>query len=319
MRRATARPLAIGIFIMHASIAFCLMMVGGPIAPEPEIIDVPLIESRSNPTAMDDLEWKERSTRYRNLPHVPTLGEDQPGGYDRGMGGMGRGAPGNPYAPQRRAPTDIPSSPTDPGSLGGGGPMGPMPAVPGRGGSQGYGGGGQGYAAPQGYTSSGPAAYTPPPTFAKPVNGNYGGYGAQTYAPTVTRTPTASDTMNGINYIGNMTGLGLPTNPMLNNSVGTQKDFSGYQPPTGYSPWMSLYTTPTNNGTVSTYSSTVQPQIQQQTYNRQVAEQIQGVRNYMVAPPSGTGGQEQNMGQGNGLANPNAFLNYGPYYPQMGR
>ena len=293
---------------MHASIVFCLMMVGGPIAPEPEIIDVPLFDPKSNPTAMDDLEWKERNKHYTNLPHVPTLGEDR-----SNVDGPGsRGMPSNPYAPQRRPQTEIPVSPTEPGNIGGGAPTGPMPTMPGSGIGQGYGNGGQGN------TSSRPPTYTPNWSN-NPVRNNYGGIGVQTTATPVPRTPTASDTMGGIMNIASITGLGVPSNPMLNNSIGTQKDFSGYQPPSGYSPWMGLYNTPTNNGTVSTYTSTVQPQMQQQAVNRQVAEQIQGVRNLLVAPPSSTPGQEQNMGVGNGLANPNAFLNYGPYYPQMGR
>ena len=241
---------------------------------------------------------------------MPSLGEDQPGNYDRGMG---RGTPTNPYAPQRRSQTDIPMSPTDPGYGGGAGPTrpsGPMPTAPGSGGGQSYGNDGAGY------TSNRSSGYTPP-SFGKPVSNNYGGYGTQTTATSVPHTPTASDTMGGIMSVANMTGLGVSANPMLNNSVGMQKPFSGYQPPSGYSPWMSLYNQPTNNGTVSTYTSTVQPQMQQQAYNRQMAEQIQGVRNNMTAPPSGTG-EEQPMATGNGLANPNAFLNYGPYYPQMG-
>lgn len=149
--------------------------------------------------------------------------------------------------------------------------------------------------------------------------GNYGGTGVQTTALSVPHTPMASDTMNNINYIGSVTGLGVPTNPLLNNSVSMQKPFAGYQPPSGYSPWMGLFNSTLNNSSMSNYTAYVQPAMQQQSYNRQVAEQINGVRNYLTAPPSGSLRGEVNMGAGNGLANPDAFLNYGPYYPQMPR
>jgi hypothetical protein len=295
---------------MHASIALCLMMVGGPVAPEPDIIDVPL--RVDSPTSMDEIEWKESSKRMK-LPRVPTLGEESsaPGDY---RGNRGRYTPPtDPNALQRRQ-SAMPMSPTDPGNLGGGSPMGQAPGVPGSGivqGYQGQGSQGQGYA-PNRSNTFNPGANN----FSKPVNGNYGGVTAQTSAPSATRIPSASDTMGGIMNIANQTG-GASANPMLNQSAGGQKPFNDYQRPSGYSPWMNLYTTPTNNGTMSTYTTSIQPTMQQQQYNRQIAEQIQGVRNALVAPPSHALDEERNIGAGNGLVNPNSFLNYGPYYPQM--
>ena len=73
---------------------------------------------------------------------------------------------------------------------------------------------------------------------------------------------------------------------------------------------MNLYNTPTNNGTVSTYTNNVQPQFQQQQYNQQTAERIQGVQNYLVGPRGGgTPGMEMPV-NGAGLSNPYGSINY---------
>jgi hypothetical protein len=154
---------------------------------------------------------------------------------------------------------------------------------------------GQGYAQGQGGTGGGD-------TYGNRSigGGNGGGYGGY-------HTPTASDaiTRGSQGYSSN-----VPANPMLNTSVGGgDKPFSGYQRPSGYSPWMRLYDTPTNGGTVSPYSATVQPAMQQQQYNQQVAEQIQGVRNTMINPHAGTPGIEMPV-NGAGLSNPYGSINY---------
>lgn len=118
--------------------------------------------------------------------------------------------------------------------------------------------------------------------------------------------------MSGIMNRANEGNYGVSPNPYQNTSVGGgAKPFSDYQRPTGYSPWMNLYNTPTNNGTVSTYTNNVQPQFQQQQYNQQTAERIQGVQNYIVGPRGGgTPGMEMPV-NGAGLANPYGYINYG--------
>ena len=66
---------------------------------------------------------------------------------------------------------------------------------------------------------------------------------------------------------------------MINPSAeGGSKPFNGYQPPSGYSPWQQLYTSQTNNGTVSPYINNVRPQLDQQNFNAHVSEQINGVQ-----------------------------------------
>ncbi len=302
---------------MHASIAVYLMIVGGPIAPQMDTIDVPLTIDYLSPAALDDLERKQRNRRYK-LPVPPTLGDDQSVGNEN-RGNRGRYVPPtDPNAQQRRQQATMPMSPTDPGNTaggiggagGGGYAPGRTPALPGGG----IGQSNEGY-----YNNNRTSQFNPgASSFNKPVNGQYGGYGVQTQAAPVPHTPVAGDSLRGIMDVANRTngsGYGVPSNPMLNMQPTDQRPFNDYQRPSGYSPYMSLYNTPTNNGTVSTYTSTVQPMIQQQQYNRQVAEQIQGFRNAIVAPATGSGGMDMNVGTG--LLNPGSVLNYGP--PQMNR
>jgi hypothetical protein len=300
---------------MHATIALCLMLTGGPVAPgpEPEIVFVPLKDDLTSLNAMQELEWKTRLKRGYKLPRVPSV-DDQ-----SSNGGDGRGmrqrytAPTDPNAMRRQQQQQVmPMSPTDPGAMGQGGMgqagmgqaggqgYGPTPSLPGQGIAQG---------GSQGYTPNGPAPYDPNranTAFSKPVTGNYGGYGTQLSAPRASYLPTAGDTMSGIMNTANMSNIGVPTNPL--NSGAAQKPYSDYQRPNGYSPWMRLYDTPTNNGTVSPYTSAVQPAFQQQQYNQQLSEQIQGVRSSM-GPRGGTPGMEMPV-NGAGLYNPYGSINY---------
>ena len=80
----------------------------------------------------------------------------------------------------------------------------------------------------------------------------------------------------------------------------TGEPFSDYQRPNGYSPWMGLYQ-PTSNGTISTYTAVIRPPLDQGNFSSHVNQQSSG---------AGTPGMEVPVG-GNGLANPNAFQNYG--------
>ena len=293
---------------MHATIAFYLLAVGGPVAPElpsaPEFIDVPLYVGATAPNAMQDLQWKLRLQRYP-LPRVPTLDMREPRMASNNGGNSRRSAPpSDPYAQQRRqaqAQPGLPMSPTDPGSIESNrmAHNGPMPSLPGA---------GQGGA--QGYSSNSGGGYTAG-NFAPKVYGNYGGASIQTTANQANVAPLASNYMANVYQQANISNYGVQPNPMLNPVTGgSQKPFSDYQRPSGYSPWMGLYSTPTNNGTVNPYYSTVQPNMQQQQYNHAVAEQIQGVRNYLVSPQGGgTPGTEVPVG-GAGMANPNGYINY---------
>ena len=146
----------------------------------------------------------------------------------------------------------------------------------------------------------------------------------QTAAPRAAYVPTVNNAIaNGTNSGYQSYMNSLAPNPMNKNVSGgrsSPKPFQDYQRPTGYSPWMNLYTTPTNGGTVSPYTNSVQPQIQQQQNNAQMAEQIRGVQSNQYRLMSGVGGTtEQDIGgAGGGMTNPNAYLNVGGTY-QGGR
>jgi hypothetical protein len=293
---------------MHASIALCLMMVGGPVAPgpEPDIVFVPLRDDLTALNSMQELEWKTRLKNGYRLPRVPTLDDERSRADD--ARGMGRryGSATDPNA-VRRQQQQMPFAPTDPGATGqnvAGQGAGPMPGMPGSGMNQGT---------SQGYSQNGTGRFDPysTDTSLNTPTGNEGGYGGLANAPRVGAVPTAADTLGGIMNRGSVSNYGVSPNPMLNaNPGGADKPFSGYQRPNGYSPWMGLYNTPTNNGTVSQYTSSVQPAVQQQQYNQQLTEQIQGVRNSIVSPRGGgTPGMEMPV-NGAGLANPYGYINY---------
>jgi hypothetical protein len=300
---------------MHASIALCLMMVGGPIAPGPgsDLILVPLKDDLSALNAMQELEWKVRVKNGYKLPRVPSVVDDTRSRDDgRGMNRRNNGLANDPNAQRRQQDKTMPFAPTDPGAGGQGGygqagygqggygqggygqGGGAMPSTPGSGLGQ---GGTQGYSQGNNFGEGG--------FNNRSAGGSVSGYGTPG-VPRSAYTPTASD-YSRVNGYG---GANVSPNPMLNTSVGGgDKPFAGYQRPSGYSPWMGLYNTPTNGGTVSPYSSTVQPAMQQQQYNQQVAEQIKDVRYGMVSPRSGTPGMEMPV-NGAGLSNPYGSINY---------
>jgi hypothetical protein len=200
-----------------------------------------------------------------------------------------------------------------PGNRGGG----PLPSVPGAGLGQGY--NGQGYNGQSGYSPRNPAYDPNSQNYGRPVQGGQWS-GAQTTAPRAGYSPNVANTVSAGMNNGYQSYLNaLDPNPMNNLSTGGgPKPFQDYQRPSGYSPWMSLYTTPSNNGTVSPYSSSVQPQLQQQQTNAQMAEQIRGVQSNQTRLMNGVGNTQEAPVNGAGMTNPNAYLNYGGTY-QGGR
>ena len=298
---------------MHATITLCLMMVGGPVAPEAEISTIPLSNDQTAVTALQDLQWQERA-KHLPLPRVPTISDNQPnttrekiacGGRQKHRSGSGSGS--DPYSQRKVQSTGtMPLAPTDPGDLSGGrAPGGAMPAVPGQGLNQNN---SQNRATSYNQNNFNQPAFNQPS-----VNGGYGYGGATTSAPRAQGIQTVDSIVSQSTAAGR--NYGTAPNPFLNPSAGgnggAAKPFSDYQRPNGYSPWQSLYATPTNNGTVSTYSSSVQPQMQQQQYNAQFSESIRGVQTVQNRLTSGTPGVEQQPGTGSGLVNPNSYINYG--------
>jgi hypothetical protein len=269
---------------MHASIAVCVMMVGGYIYPEPEIMTIPLRDDLSRSNAIQDQEWRER-VKHMPLPRVPTL-DDRQQVVDNGR--ANRYPPADQNAQQRRMPqAPTSASPTDTGQAGyrpeGFGPVG---------GSGDMGGNNTFNSAPG-------------------QNGVYGRSAPRAAAVPNTTNFTAN---NSVSSITNQYGLGgTAPNPMMNSSAGGNKPYSDYQRPNGYSPWQNL-NLPTNNGTISPYTAYVRPAMDQQAFHSHVSEQITGVPSRGFYG-SGTPGVEMNMGNGNGLVNPQLFQTYLNYNP----
>ena len=305
---------------MHASIAVFVMMLGGPICPEPEITTIPLKDDLSNQTSAQNIQNLERQeyTNRVKLPPAPTV--------EMGPGDSGVQPQRNPYSPtnpgtyQRRPPT-IPDSPTSPQSAS----NGQQGYAPGHLGNGGYGAGGNansgGYGNTGGYPSGVPrndlgnGSAVGRNAISPPVGGGSGQYAAPTaIAPPTTATYTNSPN-NSVSGLTSQYGLTSPQYPtMANPSTGTApKAYDNYQAPSGYSPWMNLYQ-PTNNGTLSAYTAYVQPAQSQQNFNSRVSAQINGVQTMQRNYNSGTPGMEVNVG-GNGMANPAIFQNYKGYYP----
>lgn len=300
---------------MHASIALWVMMVGGCLPPESEITTVPLKDDLFGLTSIQDLELKERSARVR-LPQVPTISNTQQPAddYQPHKRYQPPYSPMDPRAAQRPMPM-MPTPPTDAGPSVGGGYQ---PERYGQ--TRGYQPGG-GYQAGGGYQPGGGYSSGTPKNDPY-ANNLMGGATPAGYAPPMPQrapiVPTANNYITGANpLLGmlNQAGIGASSNPYANASAGGgSKPYNDYVAPNGYSPWNALYTTPTNNGTVNSYTSAVQPAMQQQNFNSHMSEQINGVLTSPRYNNSGTPGMEVPMGS-NGMANPQIFQNYKNYYP----
>ena len=292
--------------------------------PELEITAIPLKDDNSSASTIQEMEWKQ-AARQHVLPRVPTINDDrQAGGVGGGvMPGRRTGlpvSPTDPNAPYRRQPV-MPVAPTEAGELGTNRPSpGTMPTVPGAyhpantvgGYRPGYGPGNYSPSNGQGYVGNRPSQFNAP-TFSQPVQPGLSGAMTSALQPPV--TPTTSNYLNRTTAAQYMNIPGVDQNPFLTQpAAGTgdaAKPFADYQRPNGYSPWMSLYNTPTSNGTVDPYTSAVLPAMQQQQYNQQIGNQVRGMQQ-MQGMYGGTPGTEVPVG-GAGMANPSAFQNYGNY------
>ena len=272
---------------MHASIALFVMMTGGWMAPEPEVTTIPLKSDIFNVTSIQDLEWKESTKRVR-LPRVPTIQDD----YQQASDSRTRGRYPSPYPPtDPQAPhpptPNLPSPPTSAGPATG---TGYQPGMVGQAGNYGQAGG---YSS-GGYTSG--IARNDPYGNANLSTTVRGAPGvAAPSAPSAPQMPSvnnyvANNSMRGGGMFGN-----IPANPIT--AGGPPKAFNDYRPPSGGSPWNYLYTSNTNNGTVSPYMNYVQPALQQQNFNAHISEQIQGVQTMQRMYNSMTPGVENPRGQ----------------------
>jgi hypothetical protein len=97
-----------------------------------------------------------------------------------------------------------------------------------------------------------------------------------------------------------------------------QKAFNNYQPPpSGSSPYMNLFRTGTNNGTIDNYTTLVRPALQQLSDNQKFGNDIFGLqRNARI---QGAALQQINPQARSlqGVGTPQYYMNTGGYYPGM--
>lgn len=94
-----------------------------------------------------------------------------------------------------------------------------------------------------------------------------------------------------------------------------QKPFTGYSPGPVVSPYMNLYLGNNGAGIVNNYYSVVQPMLQQQNMNRQTEQSLRELRIQNRLQQS----QLQQLNRQTPGAQGSSFMNYGGYYPSIGR
>jgi hypothetical protein len=95
-----------------------------------------------------------------------------------------------------------------------------------------------------------------------------------------------------------------------------QKAFANYQPPpSGVSPYMNLYRTDTNGGTIDNYTTLVRPQLQQQNVNQQFDKDIFGLQRAERLQNAALQRVDRNTRNLQGVSTPQYFMNSGGYYP----
>jgi hypothetical protein len=314
---------------MHASIAVCVMMVGGYVLPESDVTVVPLkVDDLARQAALADQTLGE-SARRSDLPRVAWVDQVEPS-TDVPLQNQ---KPRTSQRAQQANPRRMPVAPTDPaagylnlrakgmsglpsGYVENGPPPGrttygqqgvryaqaaPLTGSPG---ATGY-TSGTGYppnypmqAAGSGYPSAG---YGSAPGY--PSSVGYGQPGGYTQSPPVA-------TIGGYTP-PNSQGTGYPVSTYNTPTGGITKQFSNYQPPSGYSPWNNLYLS-TANGTINTYTAYVKPMVQQQNINMQTNDQINNVQ--LMQSLYGTPGVQVPAG-GGGLIDPSGVQNFNYFSP----
>jgi hypothetical protein len=98
----------------------------------------------------------------------------------------------------------------------------------------------------------------------------------------------------------------------------TDKAFGGFRATSGISPYMNLFRTGTNNGTIDNYTSLVRPALDQRSLNQQFGHDIRGLQN--DTRMQGSSLQQLNQTrQLQGVGTPQFYMNYGSYYNMGGQ
>jgi hypothetical protein len=99
----------------------------------------------------------------------------------------------------------------------------------------------------------------------------------------------------------------------------SEKPFAGFSPTSPVSPYMNLFRTDTDFGTIDNYNSRVRPLLDMQQANQQTGLQIRALQ--LQARTRGT--QIRQLGRQTellqGTVRPSRFMDYGGYYPSLGQ
>jgi hypothetical protein len=106
-------------------------------------------------------------------------------------------------------------------------------------------------------------------------------------------------------------GVQSAANPAVIAPPVGQKPFAGYQPPGGVSPYMNLFRSGTDNGTIDNYTSLVRPQLNQQYLNQQYGHDIRGLQSDTRLQNQAIMNQSRQL---QGVSTPQFYQNYGGYY-----
>jgi len=98
----------------------------------------------------------------------------------------------------------------------------------------------------------------------------------------------------------------------------TEKAFAGFRPTSGVSPYMNLFRTGNDNGTINNYTTLVRPALEQRSLNQQFGHDIRGLQN--DTRMQGSNLQQLNQTrQLQGVGTPQFYMNYGNYYSFPGQ
>lgn len=218
--------------------------------------------------------------------------------------GQSPGASGGSAVPASpSADLALPGNPVDPNAA---------PRIP----TEGTGGTNQGPSAPPNNSvvplpPTAPSAAAGPPPATAPV---------RPLPPTVTGGGTS--VVNPMSLYGSASALAprnqiptIGTGAMRAPSMLDQKPFTGYSPGPVVSPYMNLYLGNNGAGIVNNYYSVVKPMLQQQNMNRQTEQSLRELRIQNRLQQS----QLQQLNRQMPGAQGSSFMNYGGYYPSIGR
>jgi len=105
---------------------------------------------------------------------------------------------------------------------------------------------------------------------------------------------------------------GLARGPAYSSAASASKPYEDYRRPPSVSPYMELGRADSWFGDIDNYNQYVKPELEQLHTNRQIGTQIRGLQGGVQT----LGRQTQSL---RGIVIPQYYMNYGSYYPRLGR